>query len=79
MSWNQRITSALQQRRDQDLWRTRRTLGSSQGVDIVVDGQSLLNFCSNDYLGLASQGGDDLARGVVAVRRQCVGSSSSRS
>lgn len=61
MSWNQRITSALQQRRDQDLWRTRRTLGSSQGVDIVVDGQSLLNFCSNDYLGLASQGGDDLA------------------
>lgn len=61
MSWNQRITTALQQRRDNDLLRTRRTLGSAQGVTIVVDGQSLLNFCSNDYLGLASQGGDDLA------------------
>lgn len=61
MSWNQRITTALQQRRDHDLLRTRRTLGSAQGVAIVVDGHPLLNFCSNDYLGLASQGGEDLA------------------
>ena len=61
MSWNQRITTALQQRRDNDLLRTRRTLGSAQGVAIVVDGHPLLNFCSNDYLGLASQGGEDLA------------------
>ena len=74
MSWNQRITSALQQRRDNDLLRARRTLGSAQGVTIVVDGQSLLNFCSNDYLGLASQGGDDLA---AAARQWASGSGAS--
>ena len=74
MSWNQRITTALQQRRKNDLLRTRRTLGSAQGVTIAVDGQSLLNFCSNDYLGLASQGGEDLA---AAARQWASGSGAS--
>ena len=74
MSWNQRITTALQQRRENDLLRTRRTLGSAQGVTIAVDGQSLLNFCSNDYLGLASQGGEDLA---AAARQWASGSGAS--
>ncbi|MDF1762079.1 MAG: 8-amino-7-oxononanoate synthase [Oleibacter sp.] len=62
MSWNQRLESALQARREQHLWRQRHTIDSPQGVLVRVEGQSLINFCSNDYLGLASQGGDDLAR-----------------
>ena len=39
--------------RGRDMYRTRRTLESPQGREVVVDGRRLVNFCSNDYLGLA--------------------------
>jgi len=44
----------LDLRQQQGLYRTRKVLQSPQGREIIIDGQSLLNFCSNDYLGLAN-------------------------
>lgn len=44
----------LTQRREQGLYRQRHQLESPQGVEIRLDGQPLLAFCSNDYLGLAN-------------------------
>ena len=44
----------LQDRRTSGLYRQRHVVDSPQGPVIVVDGKQLLQFCSNDYLGLAA-------------------------
>jgi 8-amino-7-oxononanoate synthase len=38
----------------QGLYRARRLVDSPQGVDLQIDGKPVVNFCSNDYLGLAN-------------------------
>ncbi len=48
------LAPALEKRRQQQLYRARRTLETPQGVELSVDGERLLSFCSNDYLGLAA-------------------------
>lgn len=48
------LRARLEQRRAADLYRQRPLLESPQGPQVVVDGQPLLAFCSNDYLGLAN-------------------------
>ena len=48
------LRQELDQRQKQGLYRRRKVLQSPQGREIIIDGQSLLNFCSNDYLGLAN-------------------------
>jgi 8-amino-7-oxononanoate synthase len=48
------LADALTQRRQQSLYRRRLTLESAQGPVVTVGGESLLAFCSNDYLGLAN-------------------------
>lgn len=49
---NLRVTlDALKQA---NLYRSRRTIESAQGIVLQVEGRKVLNFCSNDYLGLAS-------------------------
>ncbi len=53
-------TAAL---RVQHLYRTRRVLESPQGVEVRVGTETLLSFCSNDYLGLAND-----ARVIAAFR-----------
>jgi 8-amino-7-oxononanoate synthase len=55
MSWQQRIQQAIKQRKEDNLWRQRINLASPQGARIILEGQTLLNFSSNDYLGLAQQ------------------------
>ena len=58
----QRIQAALQRLREQHLYRSRRVLDSPQGAEVRVGGETLLSFCSNDYLGLAND-----ARVVTAL------------
>jgi len=48
------LHAELQQRKQDGLYRSRRVMQSPQGVEITIDGQPVLNFCSNDYLGLAN-------------------------
>jgi len=45
------------------MYRRRRVVESPQSREVVVDGRPLLNFCSNDYLGLA--GDPRLARALA--------------
>lgn len=48
------LASRLAARRAAHLYRQRPLLESPQDVQVTVDGQPLLAFCSNDYLGLAN-------------------------
>ncbi len=48
------IDDELQKLRDSGLYNHIRTLGSAQGAWLNVDGKRVLNFCSNNYLGLAN-------------------------
>ena len=48
------IPGWLEDRRRDNLYRRRRVVDSPQGPELLVSGKRLLNFCSNDYLGLAN-------------------------
>ncbi len=53
-SMDQCLQPALQLRQEQQLYRFRQMLESSQQVRVKQGKRTLLNFCSNDYLGLAA-------------------------
>ena len=48
------LSVQLEALKQQGLYRRRRLLETAQGVSIRVDGAEKINFCSNDYLGLAN-------------------------
>ncbi len=48
------LAAALVRRRGQNLYRERQVLASPQGAEVRIGAQTLLSFCSNDYLGLAN-------------------------
>ena len=56
------LQGALDERRQQHLYRQRSNLNSRCASTIMVDGKSQHNFCSNDYLGLA--GHPDIAKAL---------------
>jgi len=54
MSLDSVLIDRLRQREEQQLIRKRRLLQSPQSVNATVDGKKVVNFLSNDYLGLAN-------------------------
>ena len=52
--FNQNLRKALTEKKQQHRYRTRRITKSPQQVEMIVDDQNIISFCSNDYLGLAN-------------------------
>ncbi len=48
------VDEELQSLKEKGLYNQIRTISSPQGAWLVVDGKKVLNFCSNNYLGLAN-------------------------
>jgi glycine C-acetyltransferase len=48
------LTKEIDGLKEQGLYNNIRTIGSAQGARLTVDGKDVLNFCSNNYLGLAN-------------------------
>ncbi|CCE24001.1 8-amino-7-oxononanoate synthase [Methylotuvimicrobium alcaliphilum] len=48
------LDAELERLAREDLYRTRRVVESAQGVELQCGGRKLINFCGNDYLGLAN-------------------------
>jgi glycine C-acetyltransferase len=48
------IEHEIENLKSQGLYNNIRTIGSPQGAWLIVDGKNVLNFCSNNYLGLAN-------------------------
>jgi glycine C-acetyltransferase len=77
MSKTEWISQELEGLKAQGLYNRIRTISSPQGSWLVVDGKKVLNFCSNNYLGLANhpalvaaakKASDEMGVGPAAVR-----------
>ncbi|HSB62042.1 MAG TPA: glycine C-acetyltransferase [Vicinamibacteria bacterium] len=75
-----RLTAELDEIRAAGLWKEERRLEGAQGPQVSLGGREVLNFCANNYLGLASEprlvraAQDGLARwglGLASVRFIC--------
>ena len=77
MSKTDWIAQEIEGLKNQGLYNRIRTINSPQGAWLVVDGKKVLNFCSNNYLGLANhpqlvaaakKAADEMGVGPAAVR-----------
>ncbi|MEE4293691.1 MAG: glycine C-acetyltransferase [Xanthomonadales bacterium] len=81
MNFKNRIEDTLQEIRDAGLFKTERVITTPQSVEIrVQEGAEVLNFCANNYLGLADnpeviaaahEALDDHGFGLASVRFIC--------
>ena len=81
MSSRKRFEGTLEEIREAGLYKTERIITTPQGVSIKVqDGSEVLNFCANNYLGLADnpeviaaahKALDDHGFGLASVRFIC--------
>lgn len=73
LPWHLAQQQALEHRRLAGLYRQPRLRDAAQGVEIQLEGEKRLSFCSNDYLGLANH--PQLKKAfIAAVETQGVGS-----
>ncbi|WP_288409503.1 8-amino-7-oxononanoate synthase [uncultured Herbaspirillum sp.] len=72
----QDFTTDLAALASQSLLRTRRVVEGPQGPLLRVEGQDLLSFCSNDYLGLANHP-EIVAAAMTALQQYGMGASAS--
>ncbi len=63
------LAAALDRRRAEGLYRSRRVVAGPSGPELEVDGRRLLAFCSNDYLGLA--GDPRVAAALANAAHRC--------
>jgi glycine C-acetyltransferase len=79
-SMQQRLATTLDEIRDAGLFKSERQIGSPQSSHIVAGGGEVLNFCANNYLGLADHPDilraakdalDDWGFGLASVRFIC--------
>jgi len=54
MTFNKKLNNKIEKLQQQQLYRSRRVVESPQDTMLNIKGKSLINFCSNDYLGLAN-------------------------
>lgn len=76
-AFNDDLSQRLKAIRTDGLYRELREVDSAQGKHVVVEGERLLNFSSNDYLGLANHAAVKNAAGE-AVEKYGAGSGSAR-
>lgn len=53
-SFRGELERKLNDRKSQNLFRERMFFSARQGTKVIIDGREVINFCSNDYLGLAN-------------------------
>jgi 8-amino-7-oxononanoate synthase len=76
-AFEKRLDERLAEIRKSDLYRKVRGIESAQGTQVEVDGRSVMNFSSNDYLGLANHPALKSAA-IQAVERYGAGAGASR-
>jgi glycine C-acetyltransferase len=74
------IFNELEDIKQSGLYKTERVIQSAQGARIIVDGKEVINFCANNYLGLANhpkiveaakKALDEYGFGLASVRFIC--------
>ena len=79
-SMQQRVQGTLEEIREAGLWKSERRISTAQSSHITANGGDVLNFCANNYLGLADHPDivraaqssmDDWGFGMATVRCIC--------
>jgi glycine C-acetyltransferase len=75
--YKKQFEDELKEIKDAGMWKDVGILEGKQGAEVIMGGKTLLNFCANNYLGLASS--DELAKAAIeGVKKYGFGEASVR-